>query len=41
MIVSVTMRSNEPVFAALTVTVAVFWPLTMLALAVLLNIDQT
>jgi len=36
MIVSVTWRSNEPpAVVALTVTVAVFWPLTMLAPAVL------
>jgi hypothetical protein len=41
MIVSVTLRSNEPGVVALTVTVAVFWPLTMLAPAVLFNIDQT
>jgi hypothetical protein len=42
MIVSVTWRSNEPpAVVALTVTVAVFWPLTMLAPAVLFNIDQT
>jgi uncharacterized membrane-anchored protein len=39
MIVSVTWRSNVPGFAALTVTVAVFWPLTMVAFAVLGGID--
>jgi hypothetical protein len=44
MIVSVTLRSNEAGVVsgdALTITVAVFRPLTMLALALLFNIDQT